>query len=338
MLAAALSLAVATTDTTALAPCESLAAQVRSVAADAAAFGDAIKPGGDILAPLVVRAVPEVENPKWAAPAALALRRSGDSYVRFEQLDARVWRAWTVSGTLRCVDDLFFTVGADGALEQQAAPPPDGDLCWTHTRNIGRVAGAVALIETDALQGGYVGEAVTVTPWAGRWGEPCRVTFSYSDRFEVAEAFCLDEEPCRTGAPLAARLAEAFERNGNAEALAAVAPAENVADPETLIAAVRATFSRETGGQGALATFGATPQTEFPDYSGSDVMVVVDLGGAPVVAHVGVGGVGWRPIGDHLVTLYQGALPVAGFVVRQRLTGVREVKVFRPPPPEPRSR
>src|SRR6202042_1662554 len=78
--------------------------------------------------------------------------------------------------------------------------------------------------------------------------------------------------------------------------------------------------------RGALATFGAKAKTEFTDYSDTQISIAVTLAGKPLVAHVGIGGAAWRPIGDYLVTLYppgDGDHPLAGYVVQRRAASLK---------------
>jgi hypothetical protein len=95
--------------------------------------------------------------------------------------------------------------------------------------------------------------------------------------------------------------------------------------------------STDFGGGGSLPTFGAKPRTEFPQFSNDgNVSTIVYINGRGYIAHVGIGGVGWRQIGDYLIAIYSAtngrALPVASFVVERRAVGLESVAVSIPSP------
>jgi hypothetical protein len=89
-------------------------------------------------------------------------------------------------------------------------------------------------------------------------------------------------------------------------------------------------------GRPVLASFGAKPRTEFPEYSDDGQTVAVQVAGRTLLANVGIGGVAWRAMGDYLVTLYRkdaaGLHPVAGFVVRRRATTLSRAEASIPTP------
>jgi hypothetical protein len=85
-----------------------------------------------------------------------------------------------------------------------------------------------------------------------------------------------------------------------------------------------------------LPTFGAKPRTEYANYAGNHQVALVEIAGKTLIARIGIGGVGWREIGDYLIAFYtddaHGVDPVASFVVERQNTGLQSVTTSVPQP------
>jgi hypothetical protein len=323
-----------------LAPCEALAAPAKARVVQGATVRSFTLSRDGLLAPL---AAPTKRSPAATDLAAKLARLvpewANEDSKEVQQIDGMTWRAIVTQGTLRCEEEVFFRVASNGALARLATPPAYSDLCWTGGREVGTVEGRPALIETEILDRPVLGADVEITPWANGWTQSCRLSLRYDDAFRLAETFCHDPAVCRAGAALAPKLARAFSHNPKDDAaLSAVAPPSQAAlkawgDVGALVSKLP---RDEQSARPALASFGAEPKTEFPDYSDTMTAVGVRVGGQILLANVGIGGVGWRAMGDYLVTFYRwdGAAlhPVAGYVVERRVGKLSSAAVSVPKP------
>ncbi|HEY2359299.1 MAG TPA: hypothetical protein VGH86_17750 [Phenylobacterium sp.] len=311
----------------ALEPCETLAAQARAHSTHGATVRDFTLSRDRTIAPLLSPAKRSPPSPKLVSELArLVPEWADESFKEVQQIDRTTWRAVVTQGTMRCEDEVFFRVASGGGLLRLVTPPAYSELCWTSGRDFGAVNGQPALIETEVLDRPTLGTDVEITPWADGWRESCRLSLRYDDSFRLAETFCRDPGVCKAGAVLAPKLARAFSHNLKSDAaLHAVSPPSGAAvkawgDMETLISKLP---RDEQSIRPVLASFGAKPKTEFPDYVDAMTSVPVNAGGRAFLANVGIGGVGWRAMGDYLITLYEwdGAAlhPVAGYVVERKV-------------------
>ncbi|MDE2372522.1 MAG: hypothetical protein KGN16_26385 [Burkholderiales bacterium] len=327
----------------ALAPCAAVAAQVRSVAVASAAQGQRAVDYEALLAPLITLPPPQLADPDLHARALQWLDNDHGPVVEVQHLDGPVWRIVQAGGTANCVHERFFRVQADGVLEAIDTPANYGDLCWNSTRDIGKLNGQPALIEREYLEHPTLGLDVEITPWTDAALSTCRVSVRFNDAFQVSERFCKDASICRDAEPLAPRLAEAYARAAGATRM------ENVAPPSPARARARAYAAQLLDaeaninggylGYTMLPTFGSPARTPYPIYGGSPKMEMMDLDGRTLIVRVGIGGVGWRELGDYLITLYQedqgdepGLAAVASFVVERRPTGLPSVTTSVPRP------
>ncbi len=335
--------AASVADADPLAPCRALAAYARAAAAEPAGVARAQGEAAGLLAP-VIRRVPDAPpDPGLQAKAAALFKLDGTvpaSLLHLQRLASHVWRAVAMEGTADCAYEVFFLVADDGALSKLPPPARFGDLCWTSRREVARIQGRTALVETEQVEAPRLGQDVEVTPWlggagAGGWGPACRVSVRFDDAFRVSERFCGEAAACAAGAPLAARLAEAWARAPDDRARSAALAA--YASPARTGVRVIVGGRKAWGAAGlptALPTFGARPRTRFPDYS-ADTFAPVTVAGRTLLARVGRGGVGWRRIGDYLVAFYDpaaGLRPVASYVVERRATGLRSAEASIPAP------
>jgi hypothetical protein len=219
----------------------------------------------------------------------------------------------------------------DGTLRTLPTPGASGNLCWTSTRDMGKAFGQIALIEREYREHPWQGLDVELTPWSGRWLASCKVSIQLYDAFRVSERFCGDQPACRAAEPLAAKLAQALARDADGKTLDRVSPpAPDAARTfDARLDAARIRFDADQAGHTPLPTFGKTPKTEYPIYGGTSAAALVEIGGKVFVARVGIGGIGWRDLGDYLVAIYTAdkpdPIPVASFVVQRRVTGLKDV-------------
>jgi hypothetical protein len=212
-----------------------------------------------------------------------------------------------------------------------------GNLCWSSWRDIGIVAGKPALIEQEEQDHPLMGLDVEITPWsAAEWTKACRVSIRFNDAFRVAEQFCSDQAVCSSAQSLAPKLAQALARVVDGKTLGDVSPPTPVEekDFDARLASAKKAFETHDPDDAVLPTFGAKPRTEFPYYGSADAAVLVDVGGKTYIARVGIGALGWRDIGDYLVAIYSddqnGLNPVASYVVQRRVTGLQSVETSVP--------
>ncbi|MBU6258160.1 MAG: hypothetical protein KGL18_16995 [Burkholderiales bacterium] len=326
-----------------LAPCKAVAAHVESAAmASRPAQGRRAVDYDALLAPVIAVPPPRLADPDLYARALRWLGSDHGPVVEVQHVDGPVWRSLQVLGTADCTYEKFFRVQADGALETVDTPASYADLCWNSTRDIGKVSGRPALIEREFLEHPALGLDVEITPWTNDAAlATCRVSIRFDDAFRVSERFCRDASICRDAEPLAPRLAEAYARAAGAKVMENVSPAppERRRAYAAQFLDAEANINGDHRGYTVLPTFGSPPRTPYPIYGGSPQMEVIDVDGRTLIVRVGVGGVGWRELGDYLITLYQGdrgaeqgLAPVASFVVERRPTGLPTVTTSVPRP------
>jgi hypothetical protein len=322
-----------------LAPCGAVAVHVRSVAADPEAFGRQHALDYEaLLAPIIRLPPPELADADLWAKAIQLLGSDRGQLVEVQHVDGPVWRTYQVAGTAACATETFFSVRSDGVLNAIETPATFGDLCWGSNRQIGSVGGRPALIEQEVREHPLPGLDVEITPWTSGERATCKVAIRFNDAFHVTERFCKDRSLCRAAEPLAPKLAEALARAADGNTLAAVAPPP--ADTARALAArlleVKESIESDHLGYTMLPTFGAKPRTEYATYAGNIEVALVDIAGQTLIARVGIGGVGWREIGDYLIALYsddtQRLDPVASFVVERQTTGLQSVTTSVPQP------
>jgi hypothetical protein len=244
-----------------------------------------------------------------------------------------LWRVWVTGGTAECQDDAFFTKAADGRLV--SVPSPRAELCWTSWRDLETVGGQTALVRFDGTNHPLEGMDVEIRPWTRGWQPPCRISLRYADRFRLSEAFCAHGTACRSSAALAMKLARALARDEHGHSLqstAQVPPSLLRANADRL-KTLQSQIS-DYGDGAAFPTFGRKANTEFPDYSYPTKTILVQVDGQLVAARVGIGGVGWRAIGDYLVVLYRLGSPklepVASYVVKRDVVGLQSATASIP--------
>lgn len=317
----------------AMAPCKALRADFLAKAKSPMTFVAGLRdPLPRLLAPRL-----QTRSTTATPPNEAEVRRvTGfqESVIAYDLVVPGVWRASVFGGTANCQSDAFLRVQRGGRLSQIPDAPAFSDLCWTSSREMGTVDGRPALIETSTLDRPVLGFDVAITPWNDGWLAACELSLRYTDAFRLDETFCGDKEVCAAAAPLATRLAAAFAHHPADQGLTAASlprlRAAEAARLEPVRKALDDRFREETS---ALPSFGMKPRTEFPAYSDDLTAVAAELAGRPVVVRVGIGGVGWRPIGDYLVAVYDAqSRPLAGFVVSQQITGLASATV-RPPRP-----
>jgi hypothetical protein len=320
-----------------LAPCKALVAQVAARGSLMRVSGRTLLEREEVLAPLIQIGKRSPPTPELSARAAYLLPEWNTLGAQdLQRVDRNTWRAALTQGTLDCADEAFFRVGEDGRVTRLATPPSYEELCWTSGRDMGSFRGTPALVETEILDRPQIGMDIEITPWAGDWQASCRASLRYDDVFTLTETFCGDRKLCRAGTALAPKLARAFSHDRNGSQLESVSPPS----PKGLTAlgdieAARLPRDGESG-RPILASFGAKPHTEFPEYSDEMQTVAVQVAGQPLLANVGIGGVAWRAMGDYLITFYrkQGATfrPVAGYVVRRCATTLSKAETSIPTP------
>jgi hypothetical protein len=299
-----------------LAPCKAIVQAVRSSAVQPGVFNRSVDLER-LLPANVIRRSAAIRDLGLAAKAARLFEFASADTVQLQHVGGDIWRAWTIEGTADCTYEKFFRLRPDGGVESLPVPLSFSELCFSSGRDVGAVGAGPGLIETDTLAHPDFGLDIEATPWNGSWGRTCRAALRFTDRFQVTERFCGDRAVCAAGSAAAPGLAERLARS-----------------PHRTPGALEVGLN-VLGGRGELPTFGAAAHTEFPDYSDTAAFLPVTLAGRRLLAHVGVGGVGWRPIGDYLVTLYppgDGDHPLAGYVVERRLTGLKSATVSIPQP------
>jgi hypothetical protein len=249
-----------------------------------------------------------------------------------------VYMASMIAGTLDCQTPTFVRATSPRRFRLIRAPRAwgEGDLCWTGSLNAGRAAGQPALVQIDSYDSSQpAADNLEITPWAGAgWAEACDLSVVYRAEFAVSERFCGDARICEDAAKLAPRIAKAHLQ-WSSKSPFRFGPAPSAAGQAAFdLAAKSLPASPNTPD---FPTFGATPKTEFPDFSyGEDDPFPLTLRGVTYLAVAGIGGVGWREIGDDLLAVYaidDGKLrPLAGIVVKRSVTGMASVDVSHPKP------
>ncbi len=194
------------------------------------------------------------------------------------------------------------------------------------------------MIEQEIKAHPLLGVDVEITPWTKGAGAACQVSMRFNDAFRLTERFCKDPTMCATAEPMALKLAEALARADDGTTLAAVAPPqpEQAQALATRFVKAKERFEGVQSGYTELPTFGAKPRTQYPVYAGSPQVTLIALPGQTLIARVGIGGIGWRELGDYLITLYSGDGdnfdPIASFVVERKNAGLRRVTTSVPKP------
>ena len=326
----------------AMALCDAVAAQVKSAAADPRMVQR--PPGQDyddydaLLAPMINLPAPELADGELWAKAKKFLGGDQDTVVELQHVDGPVWRSVQVAGTANCQTELFFSVRPDGELSAFDTPVVFGDLCWRSYRHVGRVGGRPALIEQEVREHPLLGIDVEITPWTSSGRATCQVAIRFNDAFHVTERFCKDQSVCLAAEPLAPKLAEALARADDGTRLATLAPSPANQAQALATRLVKAKESLESVSLGytKLPTFGATPNTKYSEYGGSPQVTLLALDGQTLIVRVGIGGIGWRELGDYLITLYSSdgddLDPIASFVVERKNIGLQSVTTSVPKP------
>ncbi len=335
-----------TTNAVAAAPmtaCDEVAAHVQAVLADPRVLQ---RPAGQdyddydtVLAPVIRFPEPELANADlWAKAKPFFAGEFGDQVYEVQHVTGPVWRAVLVAGTAECQTEHFFSVDRNGELRAIATPAVFGDLCWSSSRRIGSVNGRTALIEQEIRTHPLLGVDIEITPWTSALPTACQVAVRFNDAFRVTERFCKDPTVCAAAEPLAPKLAEALARADDGTTLATVAPpsSQQAQAMAVSIAKAKERFEGIEFGYTDIPTFGAAIKTKYPTYSGSPHVALIAVAGRTLIARIGLGGIGWRELGDYLITLYSGVGedldPVASFVVERKNVGLRSVTTGVPKP------
>jgi hypothetical protein len=323
-------------------PCDEVAAHVKSAGADPRMVQR--PPGQDyddydaLLAPIVNLPPPELADGELWAKAKKLLGGDQVTVSEVEHVDGPAWRSVQMAGTAHCQTELFFSVRPDGELSAIDTPVVFGDLCWRSYRQVGRVGGRPALIEQEVLEHPLLGVDVEITPWTIGARATCQVAIRFNDAFRLTERFCKDPSVCTAAEPLVPKLAEALARAYDGTTLATLAPppphrAQALA---TQLVKAKESFESVQLSNTELPTFGAKPKTKYSAYAGSPQLTLIALAGQTLIARVGIGGIGWRELGDYLIALYSSdgddLNPVASFVVERKNIGLHSVTTSVPKP------
>lgn len=325
-------------------PCDAVAAHVRSAAADPSVVQR--PPGQDyddydrLLAPIVRFPPPKLPDAElWGRMKPFLEADFRDQIYEVQQITGPVWRAVRVAGTAHCQTERFFSMRRDGELSPIDAPVAFADLCWPSSRRIGAVSGTSSLIEQEIKVHPQLGVDVEITPWTNGELKTCQVAIRFDDAFHLTERFCADPSVCVAAEPIALKLAEALARDDDGTTMATVAPPPPQQAKALAAALVKAKEDFENGqfAYTELPTFGAKPSTKYSVYGGSPRVTLIALDGHSFIARVGIGGIGWRELGDYLITLYTGdgddLGPIASYVVERKNIGLRSVTTSVPKPP-----
>ena len=291
-------------------PCDAVAAQVKSAAADPRKIqrstGQDYDDYNALLAPIINLPPPELADGNLWAKAKKLPGGDQDTVNEVQHVDGPVWRSNQVAGTANCQTERFFSVRPDGELSAIDTPVVFGDLCWRSNRDIGRVVGRPALIEQEVLEHPLLGVDVEITLWTIGERAACRVAIRFNDAFRMTERFCKDPSVCAAAERLAPKLAEALARAADGTTLATLAPpSPNQAQAlSTRFVKAKESFESIQLGYTELPSFGVKPKTKYPKYAGSPQVTMIALAGQTLIARVGIGGIGWRELGDYLITLY----------------------------------
>jgi hypothetical protein len=326
-----------------ISPCDPVAARVRSAATDLSMVQ---RPAGQdyddydrLLAPIIRFPRPKLADADlWGKAKPFLDPDFGDQVYEVQQVTGPVWRAVRVAGTAECQTERFFSVRRDGGLSPIDTPAVFANLCWASSRRIGEVSGRPALIEQEIKVHPQLGVDVEITPWAGGALKTCQVAIRFDDAFHLTERFCADSSVCVAAEPLALKLAEAFARSDDGATMTSVAPPppEQAQALASRLVKAKESFESAQFGYTELPTFGAKPSTKYSVYSGNPQVTLMALGGRTFIARVGIGGIGWRELGDYLIALYGGdgddLGPIASYVVERKNIGLRSVTTSVPKP------
>ncbi|MGB3721814.1 MAG: hypothetical protein WA979_03215 [Pacificimonas sp.] len=284
----------------------------------------------NLLAPVVTIAAtgPENEHGLELARQTNPFENQTSSAVFVQQLAPSFWRAFVSSGTLHCVDDWFFTEKNRGDVEPIATPPAFEMLCGSSYRDAGTAFGSPALVEISRLSIPYLGHDITITPFTDGWQPAYQVRLRLDDRFTISEAFCAEGEDCSV-----------FEDIALSVVHHTVRPEDTVPAFEVRLKPAKTMFGEERVGYetavSALPTFGGETQTSWPDFGPYELQALKD-GLRTLLVQVGIGGVGWRALGDHLVVFSRDEgdrfTPFASFVIERNVVGVRSIEAAEPVP------
>jgi hypothetical protein len=323
--------------------CDALAAQVKSAVADPKILER--PPGQDyddydaLLAPIISFPQPKLADHQLRVRAKRFLGSEfTDQVYEIQHVAGPVWRALAIGGSAACQTERFFSVRPDGGLRAVMAPAVFGDLCGSSSRRIGKVSGGPALVELETKVHPVLGVDVEVTPWTRGERAACQVAIRFNDAFLPTEKFCKDPSMCVAAEPVAAKLAESLARNDDGTALAAVAPPSSLQAQAMAgrLTKAKARFESLEFSYTELPTFGDKAKTKYPVYGGSPKITLIESAGQTLIARVGIGGVGWRELGDYLITLYGGEGddfdPVASYVVQRKNTGLQSITTSVPTP------
>lgn len=239
-----------------------------------------------------------------------------------------LWMGYSVQGTMHCQNDWFFTVGSAGGPSRVEAPPSSGLLCWTGERRPGTVSGEPALIQYVRQERPDYGAVITVTPYdeALGWQDPYQVTYHLNDSFTLAEQFCAEPEACTRYADLAVPIARQITRPESGEA----SLGDRLEAGETVFGEERAGWRARFAD---IPTFGKEAETRFTAFSTAETFGL-DIGGETLFVQAGIGGVGWREIGDILIVVAHdngdAFTPAASYVVVREPTTFRSAEVTHP--------
>jgi hypothetical protein len=297
--------------------------------------------GAAELGPWVMPAVKPKVGRRLILAAAKMLDEGPGEVIVLEPMGGGAWHASHQGGSANCETDVFFRLRANGAVEALPTPAHFHDLCWIAGREIALIHGRPVLVETAEEDHPELGTDFDLATWRGdHWDPACQISIRWGDRFTVLERFCDTGGPCEAAARLAPTLAERLARDPSGKSLASAVPSseKSVLAAATRLAETEGRFDpRHDRSQWSLPTFGRKPATPYPEYSDPRAATLVELDGHTYVARVGIGGIGWRPIGDYLVSLYRpsgdGRLqPVAGVVVERSRIGEPKITVETPIP------
>ena len=306
-----------------------LAEHIAKRAAELEAAGE--QPDLDaLLAPLVTVDREDLEDPEILEWAAELNPLGAQDYwtVQAAEVTPGLWMGYMLQGTMHCQTDWFFTSGSGGAPSLIETPPSYGLLCWNGTRRPGTADGRPALVQTVGQERPVYGATITVTPYdeARGWQRPYQVTYRLNDSFALAEQFCAEPASCARYADLAVPIAQHVTRPDSSDS----ALGDRLQPGETVFGEERTRW-RELFAD--IPTFGEEAETGFPTFSTAKAYAL-ETGGETLFVQAGIGGVGWREIGDILIVIARddgdALTPLASCVVVREPTSFRSVEVTQP--------
>ena len=308
-------------------PAAALANHVRERAATLTEAGTFMDTGA-LLSPLVTAEPEDIEDEKILRFARETNPEPTDRWTTFvRRLDARLYQGYTLQGTMHCQHDWFFTVDDGGVPSLVETPPSYGLLCWSGGRSPATAFNQPTLIQTVDHEGPYYGSTVTITPWDGAgWQAPFQIDLRFDDSFAITEHFCVDATDCEDLEGEAKELARLYVRGGEADPVGR----PDLQSAESAFGSYR---SEHRPPFTTLPTFGDTTKTEWPDFSSSRDWAL-ERDGEMVLVQAGIGGIGWRDLGDLMVVFARHAgdsfEPFASFVIRREQGQLRSVEVTTP--------